>query len=55
MDGVLPTRYTYHCFATVDKLNEYLNNQKIPLDMIVSVTYDSKHDEWVLIYLKYNI
>ncbi len=51
----LPTKYTFHEFATIDKLTEYLNNQSIPIDMIVSVSYDSKHDEWMLVYLQYTI
>lgn len=51
----LPTKYTFHEFATIDKLTTYLNNQSIPIDMIVSIQYDSKHDEWVLVYLMYTI
>lgn len=53
-DG-LQTRYTFHSFASIDKLTTYLNNQSIPIDMIVNIEYDSKNDEWVLIYLKYTI
>ncbi len=51
----LPCKYTFHEFASIDKLTEYLNNQSIPIEMIVSVSYNNKHDEWVLVYLKYNI
>ena len=51
----LPAKYTFHEFTSIDKLTEYLNNQSIPIEMIVSVTYNSKHDEWILVYLKYDI
>ena len=55
VENGLQTNYTFRSFATVDKLTTYLNNQSIPIDMIVNVEYDSKNDEWVLIYLKYTI
>ncbi len=42
-------------FAYLDKLTTYLNNQSIPIEMIVSVSYDPDRKVWVLIYLKYNI
>ncbi|MBO7336290.1 MAG: hypothetical protein J6Z46_10770 [Lachnospiraceae bacterium] len=54
-DNPLQTRYTFHSFKSIDKLTTYLNNQSIPIDMIVNIAYDSKNDEWVLIYLKYSI
>lgn len=52
--NALPAKYTFLEFAAIDKLTTYLNNQSIPLEMIVSVTYESKRDQWVLVYLKYN-
>ena len=55
VENGLQTNYTFRSFATVDKLTTYLNNQSIPIDMVVNVEYDSKNDEWVLIYLKYTI
>ena len=42
-------------FQYIDKLTTYLNNQSIPIEMIVSVSFDSERKVWVLVYLKYNI
>ncbi len=42
-------------FKYIDKLTTYLNNQSIPVEMIVSISYDSDKKVWVLVYLKYNI
>ncbi len=53
--NALPTRYTFMEFPYIDKLTTYLNNQSIPIEMIVSVSYEPDRKVWVLVYLKYNI
>ncbi len=53
--NALPTRYTFMEFPYIDKLTTYLNNQSIPIEMIVSISYESDRKVWVLVYLKYNI
>ncbi len=51
----LPAKYTFVEFSAIDKLTTYLNNQSIPLEMIVSVAFDPRLNEWVLVYLKYDL
>lgn len=53
--NALPTKYTFLEFKYIDKLTTYLNNQSIPVEMIVSISYDTDKKVWVLVYLKYNI